>query len=360
MVICQHCKVIEVFGRKKFCEECKILKRNEYNKLLRRKKRALDRTKRKCVKCKTNTIPKGGKSYCEECSLIMKKEIKRISNAKSRNNNRVIKKCEHCKINDIPKGHRKFCKDCTKNVRKKDNRNLSVREIIQKDENLFYTDVRQCIDCGLIVGAKKRRCADCNIIIKRKRCVDYKKNNKNMISSYNKIYKEENAEDISLYNHNYNINNREEIQTRQTRQHAERLRIDPVYKLATQSRSKLCNYLNSTVNLDVRRTLIGCSATQFKEWLAYQFESGFSFDNRGTVWVLDHVIPISKFDILDEEEFERCFHWSNVQPLTKEQNLRKTNKTTVEEQVSHQQKIDDFVISHSDFDVIEFDRTQYV
>lgn len=38
------------------------------------------------------------------------------------------------------------------------------------------------------------------------------------------------------------------------------------------------------------------------------------------------MIPLSSFDLSDPEQLRRAWHWSNLQMLSKEDNLRKGNK----------------------------------
>jgi 5-methylcytosine-specific restriction endonuclease McrA len=47
-----------------------------------------------------------------------------------------------------------------------------------------------------------------------------------------------------------------------------------------------------------------------------------SWDNYGTYWQVDHIVPCSKFNLTDHSQVLKCFHFSNLQPL-----LSKRNKT---------------------------------
>jgi hypothetical protein len=49
-------------------------------------------------------------------------------------------------------------------------------------------------------------------------------------------------------------------------------------------------------------------------------------DNYGDVWHIDHVIPLSKFDLEKEENIELAFNWRNTMPLAANENLSKNNK----------------------------------
>ena len=45
---------------------------------------------------------------------------------------------------------------------------------------------------------------------------------------------------------------------------------------------------------------------------------------------IDHVKPVSKFNLDDEDDFLDCCHYSNLQPLLTTTNLEKSNKWTDE------------------------------
>ena len=48
---------------------------------------------------------------------------------------------------------------------------------------------------------------------------------------------------------------------------------------------------------------------------------------------IDHIKPISKFNLDDEEEFLDCCHYTNLQPLLIQYNLSKNNKWTDEDNI---------------------------
>jgi hypothetical protein len=51
-------------------------------------------------------------------------------------------------------------------------------------------------------------------------------------------------------------------------------------------------------------------------------------ENHGKEWHIDHVIPISKFDLNNQEEQILAFNWRNTMPLSCKENLSKNNKIT--------------------------------
>ena len=67
---------------------------------------------------------------------------------------------------------------------------------------------------------------------------------------------------------------------------------------------------------------LGCSAEYFKEYIISKMTPDMTFDNIH----FDHIKPISKFDLEDENELLKCCHYTNFQPLIVSDNLEKSNK----------------------------------
>jgi hypothetical protein len=49
-----------------------------------------------------------------------------------------------------------------------------------------------------------------------------------------------------------------------------------------------------------------------------------SWNNHGQ-WHIDHVRPCSSFNLLNPEEQQQCFHYTNLQPLWAADNLSKSD-----------------------------------
>ena len=71
--------------------------------------------------------------------------------------------------------------------------------------------------------------------------------------------------------------------------------------------------------------LIGCSVQFLKRHLQKQFKEGMEWDNYGE-WHIDHIKPLSLFDLTQEEEQRKACHYTNLQPLWAFDNLSKGNK----------------------------------
>lgn len=67
---------------------------------------------------------------------------------------------------------------------------------------------------------------------------------------------------------------------------------------------------------------LGCTEQEFYDHIIKQMIPGMTFDNIH----LDHIKPISKWNLEDEEELRKCCHYTNIQPLFAEDNLSKSDK----------------------------------
>lgn len=51
-----------------------------------------------------------------------------------------------------------------------------------------------------------------------------------------------------------------------------------------------------------------------------------TWKNYGKKWHIDHIKPLASFNLTDEKQLKEALHYSNLQPLWKLDNLRKSNK----------------------------------
>jgi len=104
----------------------------------------------------------------------------------------------------------------------------------------------------------------------------------------------------------------------------ERKQKDPLFKLLVNLRNR--NYFifsglnKSSTTID----LLGCSIEHAKNHLEKQFKPGMSWQNYGKEWQVDHIIPLRSAK--NKESLERLCHFSNLQPLFKEEHKIKTKE----------------------------------
>jgi len=71
---------------------------------------------------------------------------------------------------------------------------------------------------------------------------------------------------------------------------------------------------------------LGCDINIFISHMEKKLTEGMTWDNIH----IDHIKPVSRFNLDIEEEFNKCCHYTNLQPLLAKDNLNKHNKWTDE------------------------------
>lgn len=141
--------------------------------------------------------------------------------------------------------------------------------------------------------------------------------NPDKVKELRKNWIEKNPEKRKEYRENYKLRKQE--------QRKERREVDYVFNLTNRMRCRLWKYLkilNITKN-NKTFDIVGCSPEFLKEHLETQFTDGMSWENRNE-WHIDHIIPLSSAKT--EDELYKLCHYTNLQPLWAEDNLKKSDK----------------------------------
>ena len=73
--------------------------------------------------------------------------------------------------------------------------------------------------------------------------------------------------------------------------------------------------------------LIGCHWFDFATYLVPMLISGrWSWEDYGSRWVMDHVLPLKAFDLHNREELQACFHYKNLRPMSPAANAKKNGR----------------------------------
>lgn len=89
---------------------------------------------------------------------------------------------------------------------------------------------------------------------------------------------------------------------------AKKMAQNPRYAARILLQAKLWHMLK--VKRD-KPTVFGCSAHELQEHFRRQFKPGWTFENRGELWEIDHVVPMVRFK---QHEFLSAFHYTNLRP----------------------------------------------
>lgn len=101
----------------------------------------------------------------------------------------------------------------------------------------------------------------------------------------------------------------------------------PTARIAANVRSKISAIVAGRYKRSASLIYIGCSFEELKIHIESQFTSEMNWDNYGMYgWHIDHIIPLSNFDLSVESNLYAAWHHSNLRPLWCIDNLRKGKK----------------------------------
>ena len=146
-----------------------------------------------------------------------------------------------------------------------------------------------------------------------------------------------NKDEINAKHRLHYANNKEAYRIRQRKYERERAHTNADFKIRKLLRSRLWKALNTTTKSKSTMELLGCSIEQLKVHLQQTaINNGyddFNIDSYvGLEYHIDHIKPCSSFNLENEEEQQNCFHYSNLQILTAEKNLAKSDKVTFDQE----------------------------
>ena len=147
----------------------------------------------------------------------------------------------------------------------------------------------------------------------------WKSQNKLRIKEYNKQYKKIHEKECKIYTKKYRNDNIENVRKQKRTYNHKRRLIDPNYKLYQNIRTCLYGFLRSNKSLHTHE-YICCTVEELWNHLERQFRDGMTRENYGTVWHVDHIIPlqgkiVSGLHVVD-----------NLQVIPGSENSRKGNR----------------------------------
>ena len=213
--------------------------------------------------------------------------------------NIVLKSCVSCRQNDIKQREKQKCK----HGRPKGNCIECGGGSMCEHGKLKY----RCVDCGgssiCEHGRRKDSCVDCG---GSQICEHNRRKNRCVQCGGVSICKHHIRKDnCQICNLNLYLINKQ-------RQHIKR-----------------CFQYTSLKKTKSSIEYLGCDIDTFIRHMEKKLMDDMTWDNIH----IDHIKPVSRFNLDIEEEFNKCCHYTNLQPLLAKDNMNKHNKWTDENEV---------------------------
>jgi hypothetical protein len=158
---------------------------------------------------------------------------------------------------------------------------------------------------------------------------EYRKQNIDAINLYQQEYRDAHKKEASDYQRKYKNANRAQINA----DRRERRDNDPNFKIADNLRRRMNIAIKEGRKSGSVIRDLGCSIEELKWRIENMFypdpKTGeiMTWENYGYYgWHIDHILPLSSFDLTDREQFLKACNFNNLQPMWGWQNFSKNDK----------------------------------
>ena len=122
----------------------------------------------------------------------------------------------------------------------------------------------------------------------------------------------------------YRENNTEYIRHKKAEYQKKRRHKDATFKAIESLKSRMRISVIKGYKSAKSKELLGCDYDHLKKHIESQFIEGMTWENHGTHgWHIDHIIPLSVFDLSNHEDQRKAFHYTNLRPLWWQDNIAK-------------------------------------
>jgi len=233
---------------------------------------------------------------CKKCNIE-----KSLSEFGKRKNNKID-------------GHRNECKDCINKQHKKW-RKRNPEKVKEGKKKYYKNNLEK-------VKEKNKKYRENNPDKVKEGIKKWAENNSEKVKEKNKKWVENNPDKVKERKKKWKENNPEYF----NKYTNNRRKNDVNFKILANLRTRLNHALKGKNKSESTKKLLGCSIEFLKTYLENQFDENMTWENYGSYWEIDHIIPCSSFNFSNETEQKRCFNWLNLQPLSTQENLKKSNK----------------------------------
>lgn len=191
----------------------------------------------------------------------------------------------------------------------------------------------KCKECKYICDFNKDKSKKDGLRTFCRECVKikneiYRKKNPVRYKEHQKKYRDSNKEKESIRFIIWRNDNKDKRNLYISKYEKIRKNIDPIFRLRRLTKNRIYNFLKTKNMTKQNRTfdIVGCTPEFLKEYIENQFTEGMSWELMGKHIHIDHIIPLSSANT--EEDIYKLCHYTNLQPLWAEDNLKKSNKLT--------------------------------
>jgi hypothetical protein len=212
----------------------------------------------------------------------------------------------------------------TEQMKNFDNKRVSETKdtTIKTKTSLMKNDWRDIIDPKLRKKLKDKAYYQANKERLKSKSSFWYKNNKDKRQAWDSKNKSKKIKQVR----SWQIKNKNKVTDYRKTYQKQRYSSDVQFRLSVILRNRLKQAIKNNFKIGSAIKNLGCSIEQLKSYLESKFLLGMSWDNYGVHgWHIDHIKPLSAFDLSDKKQMLEACHYTNLQPLWAKDNLSKND-----------------------------------
>jgi hypothetical protein len=236
------------------------------------------------------------------------------------------KKCNKCGIEKSFEEYYKSygkCKDCVKAEQRERNKKTSEENKKRIMDPQSKSTYQYCYKCEQDKPLSEFR-------VGRSQCLECER-------EYGRTYNQENSEirqkwvdehreRMTELQANWYQNNKSHIRAKFNSRYSE----DNCFKIKQLLK---CHLQHRIRKISSTEDYTGTDFEQVADWFEYNFTPEMNWGNHGTMWDIDHVIPVALWNLDDPLQVDMCFNWKNLSPLFSSKNRHEKSDTLDHEQI---------------------------
>lgn len=148
----------------------------------------------------------------------------------------------------------------------------------------------------------------------------YQKQHQEQKREYDRLYHLNHAKERALYN-----NKNKERRSKRRKEYLKSKLQDPCFCLSNRTTQVLSKALRLNISCENWDTYFSYSYLQLCQHLESLFTPEMNWDNYGSYWEIDHIIPKNQFNYnnVNDKQYKICWSLANLRPLTIIENQRR-------------------------------------
>lgn len=170
----------------------------------------------------------------------------------------------------------------------------------------------------------RNKCKQCEKAYNKQWNSSWYKENSKVAKEKSSLWNKMNPDKAKYINKKWKIDNRDSLREYHAIYCKQRYKNDLQFKISSNLRSRLNSAIRNAQKSGSAVRDLGCTISEFKQY--FETKYGVNWKDYGVIWEIDHIKPLSHFDLTNRDQLLKAVHYTNLRPMTPHQNRSEGNR----------------------------------